>query len=502
MADDHNQQAYRVGEASPRGQGGSSGNDPLAELARLIGQSDPFGEYGRNNGNRNAAAVGDQSAAWPGEPAVPASEQPTLPNQSAYHEQSYGAPPAFGRQAFGSAPLSTDASEFYPVDAHAPGYRAQGYDQGRGEGYDQAGYPPHGSVPGYEEAFPPSQEPLHDVHQQFGPAASDDYYDDVAPSRRRLGITAIAGIFALAVVGTAAALGYRAVFGPSSAPTNPPVIKADNAPSKIVPATPNQDAGKTITDRVGSGGNGQIEKLLSREEQPVPVTPAAAGSTNSAVPSNQANAAPAMGSGVVGDPKKVRTIAIRPDQAGDGAAEVAPTPAAVSAAEPTPRPVTVTPRPIATTAEPPRPAPSQAMRPAPAAPEPAPTAARAAAPAPRQATNAPLSLNPNAVQAPARPERVASTTPEAPAPASASGGGYAVQVSAQRSEAEAQAAFRSLQGKYPAQLGNRQPVIRRADLGAKGIYYRAMVVVGSNSEAGELCSSLKAAGGSCIIQRN
>lgn len=497
MADDHNQQAYRVGEAAPRGQGGGSGNDPLAELARLIGQSDPFGEYGRNNGNRNAAAAVDQANGWPGEPAAPVNEQPTLPNQSAYQEQPYGAP-AFGRQAFGSAPLSTDSTEFYPVDAHAPGYRSQGYEQGRDQGYDQSGYQPHGSVPGYEEAFPPSQEPLHDVHQQFGPAASDDYYDDVAPSRRRLGVTAIAGIFALAVIGTAAALGYRAVFGPSSAPTNPPVIKADNAPSKIVPATPNQDAGKTITDRVGSGGNGQIEKLLSREEQPVPVTPAAAGSTNSAFPPNQtgaapANSAPAMGSGVVGDPKKVRTIAIRPDQAGDSAAaEVAPTPAAVSVAEPTPRPVTVTPRPIATTAEPPRQAPSQAMRPAPAAPAPAPAAA------PRQVANAPLSLNPNAVQAPARAERVATT---APAPASASGG-YAVQVSAQRSEAEAQAAFRSLQGKFPAQLGNRQPVIRRADLGAKGIYFRAMVVVGSNSEAGELCSSLKAAGGSCIIQRN
>jgi hypothetical protein len=495
MADDHNQQAYRVGEASPRGQGGGSGNDPLAELARLIGQSDPFGEYGRNNGNRTAAApAADQS--WPGEAAAQPNEQPTLPNQSAYQEQPYGAP-GFGRQAFGSAPLSTDSTEYYPVDAHAPGYRSQGYDQAD---YQQQ----HGTVPGYEDAFPPSQEPLHDVHQQFGPAGSDDYYDDVAPSRRRIGIAAIAGIFALAVLGTAAALGYRAVFGPSSAPTNPPVIKADNAPSKIVPATPNQDAGKTITDRVGNSGNGQIEKLLSREEQPVPVTTATntAPNANPAFPPNQAGAAPAMGSGVVGDPKKIRTIAIRPDQPNDGAgAEIAPTPAAVSAAEPTPRPVSVTPRPVATTTEPGRPvAPQQAPRPVAAQPAPAPAAAPAQAPAPRQAANAPLSLNPNAAPAPARPERVASTTPAAPA--AASGGGYAVQVSAQRSEAEAQAAFRALQSKYPAQLGSRQPVIRRADLGAKGIYYRAMVVVGSNGEAGELCSSLKAVGGSCIIQRN
>lgn len=479
MADDHNRQAYRGGEASSRAQGGGSGNDPLAELARLIGQSDPFGEYGRgNNGNRGAAAAGE-AAAHP-------DEQPTLPNQSAYQEPPYGTP-SYGRQAFGSAPLSTDATEYYPVDAHAPGYRTQGH--------DAAEYHQPGAVPGYEDAFPPSQEPHYDVHQQFGPAAADDYYDDVAPNRSRISIVAIAGIFALAVIGTAGALGYRAVFGPSAAPKNPPVIKADNAPSKIVPATPSKEAGKTITDRVGSSGNGQIEKLLSREEQPVPVTTAsnAAGNTNTAFPPNQAGTAPAMGSGIVGDPKKIKTISIRPDQANDGAgtastAEAAPTPVASNVAEPPPRPVTVTPRPVATTSEPARPV-QQAPRQAAAQP----------APAPRQ-SNAPLSLNPNAAaQAPARPERVATAAPEA----AASSGGYAVQVSAQRSEADAQAAFRALQGKFPNQLGNRAPLIKRVDLGAKGIYFRAMVgPFASSGEASQFCSGFKAAGGQCLVQRN
>jgi hypothetical protein len=78
-----------------------------------------------------------------------------------------------------------------------------------------------------------------------------------------------------------------------------------------------------------------------------------------------------------------------------------------------------------------------------------------------------------------------------------------VQVSSQRSEAEAQTAFHSLQGKYPSQLGGRQPIIRRADLGSKGIYYRAMVgPFASANEASELCQSLKSAGGSCLIQKN
>ncbi len=62
--------------------------------------------------------------------------------------------------------------------------------------------------------------------------------------------------------------------------------------------------------------------------------------------------------------------------------------------------------------------------------------------------------------------------------------------------------FHSLQAKFPQQLGGRQPLIRRVDLGAKGIYYRAMVgPFGSAEEASKLCSSLKAAGGQCLIQK-
>jgi cell division septation protein DedD len=46
-------------------------------------------------------------------------------------------------------------------------------------------------------------------------------------------------------------------------------------------------------------------------------------------------------------------------------------------------------------------------------------------------------------------------------------------------------------------------MVRRADLGAKGVYYRAMVgPFVSAEQANELCSNLKAAGGSCIDQKN
>jgi hypothetical protein len=82
-------------------------------------------------------------------------------------------------------------------------------------------------------------------------------------------------------------------------------------------------------------------------------------------------------------------------------------------------------------------------------------------------------------------------------------GSYTVQISSQRSETEAQATFRSLQAKYPSVLGDRQPIIRRADLGDKGIYFRALVgPFASVDQATQFCGSLKSAGGQCVVQRN
>jgi cell division septation protein DedD len=106
-------------------------------------------------------------------------------------------------------------------------------------------------------------------------------------------------------------------------------------------------------------------------------------------------------------------------------------------------------------------------------------------PAPEQATNAP------------------SLPPATSAPALASYGGYVVQVSSERSDSEAQASFKSLQSKYPGVLGGRSPLIRRVDLGEKGIVYRTQVgPFDTVDEARQLCGSLKAAGGHCIVQRN
>ena len=481
-----------------RAQGKTPGSDPLAELARLIGQTDPFAEYGRESARRAPAPQPERSD-WSREPTgtpyaadqrVPqrldgddyyaARSTPDVEQSSApYDGQSYG------RQSYGSTPPTAAAEDSYQADHEGRDYQSSQADyQGDAYAHDTAQFP------------------------------DEEYYEDTPPSRRRLGVIAIVGVFALAVIGTAGAYGYRALFGSSGPTQPPPVIKADPGPTKIVPAMTGKDtqSNKLITDRVNE--RGQSEKLVSREEQPVP-NPAAVAV------SQMASQSSSLGSGVVGsEPKKVRTIAIHPDQ--PIVADATPQSAAPFAAAARPAPAAKAPAPSA----PPAPAVRAAdSARADAEQDAAPSPSTRSAPAVRQvapaAGNSPLSLSPDspsaraAVRPPAAPaapaaSRTASVAapaqmaPAAPAASSNAGGpGSYVQVSSQRSEAEAQAAFRSLQAKYPDQLGGRQPLIHKVDLGAKGTYYRAMVGPFTNaSEAGELCSNLKAAGGQCLIQRN
>jgi hypothetical protein len=483
MADDHNQRPYRSNGPAGAAPGVASGSDPLAELARLIGQNDPFSEFGRPAAPRAPASDWPQHhAAAPETVAPPPAAQPTA-------QPLYGAP-AFSRQPFGN--------DLYQVENDAPGYDA----------------PASGGMPGYaQDAAAFEAEPYRAGHSapfasQFPADAAehDDFYDDEPPSRRRIGIIAIAGVFALAVIGTAGAFGYRAIFGSSTSSGPPPVIKADTAPSKIVPAAASRDtqANKLISDRVNDRGQG--EKLVSREEQPVSVTAV------NVPPAQSANSAlPQLGSGVVGgEPKRVHTIVIHQD----GSAATTPAPEPQPAAAPPPPQRIANPAPAPQQRES-APAPQQRAAPQQAQAVPRQITAQPAPrvqAAPRVVANAPLSLNPNDEASPPPAPRqgapaqrtAAAAPPTRVAPAAVSGGGgYVVQVSSQRSEADAQSAFRSLQGKFPSQLGGKQPLIKRVDLGDKGIYFRAMVgPFGSSNEASELCSGLKSAGGSCLVQRN
>lgn len=79
--------------------------------------------------------------------------------------------------------------------------------------------------------------------------------------------------------------------------------------------------------------------------------------------------------------------------------------------------------------------------------------------------------------------------------------GVYVQVSSQRSEAEAQAALSALQRTHPS-IRSQQTVIRSANLGNKGTYYRAQIGPVSPTQAKQICGDLKAVGTECFIQYN
>jgi SPOR domain len=84
----------------------------------------------------------------------------------------------------------------------------------------------------------------------------------------------------------------------------------------------------------------------------------------------------------------------------------------------------------------------------------------------------------------------------------ASGSEYVVQVSSQRSEEDAQASYKALQSKYPTLLAERAPIIKRADHGGHGVYYRAAVgPFDTAEEASQFCDNLRTAGGFCVIQK-
>ena len=350
--------------------------------------------------------------------------------------------------------------------------------------------------------------------------SADDYFDEAPAPRRRNGLLVIMAVLALTVIGTAGAFGYRAMFGGSVLPTLPPIIKAGNGPNKIVPAYGDSQANNSA--QPGAANSGSAENLVSREEQPVNIEPAkAAPRVVATIPiiTGQGSLPPGVGAPVA------------PSQAADAAvqnsAPPAPPPAPAAAAEPAPAPAappaqaaaapkkihTVTIKADQVGAPVPVGAPARAQtHPSQAAPRSNPSASPAPA-----GSSAPLSIVPGssgrAAAAEPRPHhtRVAAA-PVAVASAgsvsgvqagASSGGGYAVQITSQRTAAEAQASFREIRAKFPNQLRGREPIIHRADLGAKGTFYRAMVgPFASSEQAAELCSGLKAAGGSCIVQRN
>jgi len=494
--------------------------DPLAELARLIGQNDPFAASGRaipqsppRAAPRPAAPPLEQPAvgmppagtpAWMQRAQAPnAQPQPAAnPFADMGREPPRGAPaqsypggfqdargrePEFPGQDFAPAPAPRQqgypnpdfADQLSKLDYNVgesrhrfaendPDYnRDGGFDDAEQDSsrYDDALFGQAGSGQGYQG----------DGDFQDGQYGYQDGYDDGEEEerpRRRGGMSTVLAVLTLAVVGTGGAYGYKTYI--SSARTGePPIIKADNSPTKIMAQ---QDTTPKVPDRLL--GNDGGEKLVSREETPMDLTRGATNprvvfpqlSQNGAPPpasaaSNPMSSQMANANGTLpnSDPRPIKTLSVT------GGNQAAADPGGAAMATP---PAT---KPAAT-----------------------PKGRKSPANANASANENPMPLTPQPASAPAR---IAAAVPVTEQKESAgTTGGYLVSISSQASEAEAMSSYKAVQDKYSAVLGKYEPIIKRTDLGEKGgVKYRAAVgPFATKEEANKMCGTLKTAGGQCF----
>lgn len=523
------------GAAQPPKAGASV--DPLVELTRIVGQDDPLKELF----SPRAAAPAQQRPAAPGAwPEATPRREPGFAPTPASAPESGAQPPADVRGAL---------DEFEALLRRGDtGRPAQDPEPPRSAVYvpPQQDMPEHAEQPPYRSARPePAAMASHaprDLdegrdelqYQGYGQEAQADYPEpplmaeddlqDFEPRRSRKGLWAATAAIAVAVIGVGGVMAYRSTSG--SKDGLPPMIAADGGPTKVAPTNPGgaeiPNQNKQIYERAGEAPVNQ-SKVVSREEQPVDVQQAArtmpsrvAMSGPGATPQNgsganplaQAPAAairpaaqtsePALTPGAaipgLGEPRRVRTVSIRPDGTPAPAAGAGAGYANGSA------PLATGSAPRVTSTQPLNPGTAPA-----AAPPRRPAQAEAAPEAPkvqeRMTTPAPATT-------PSAPTRVANAAPPASAqpPATAairSGtGDFAVQLAAPGSEAEARATFSALQRKYPAQLGGQAPLVKKTELAGGKTVYRLRIGPYSREDATTMCTQLQAAGGQCFIAKN
>jgi hypothetical protein len=80
---------------------------------------------------------------------------------------------------------------------------------------------------------------------------------------------------------------------------------------------------------------------------------------------------------------------------------------------------------------------------------------------------------------------------------------WAVQLIGDRSETNALASYNQIRKKYQAILGAYEPVVVRTTVGMStaAIWHRIRIEANTRAAAEALCSKLRAAGGSCLVQR-
>ena len=80
--------------------------------------------------------------------------------------------------------------------------------------------------------------------------------------------------------------------------------------------------------------------------------------------------------------------------------------------------------------------------------------------------------------------------------------GAFVQLSSQRDEAVANQTASLLQSRFSSELQGGRLLVRRVDLGARGIYYRVQLPTSTLAQANAVCDAIKEAGGECFVRNS
>ncbi len=279
--------------------------DPLAELARIIGQSNRVNDFDRdprddqrldprNDPRRSVVQTLDEPlpatadrdwAADDGyaEPDVPEQYPEQHPDQ--YAEDNYVQPRL--PDPYPADPAHRAYGRHDRDDERAPSIASQ-YSE-PAEPYDD----PHDDETAHDARYrdedpprpagrqpalaPQSHDDEYEAEEQWDDRAdrqsdgAEDYYDDETPAKpRRSGLVVVLAMVGLVMIGAGGAFAYRSMFGGAIlTPSLPPVIKANDAPNKILPNR--NDA--AASNPAGASTPGAPEKLVSREEQPVAIQP-------------------------------------------------------------------------------------------------------------------------------------------------------------------------------------------------------------------------------------
>src|SRR5215510_7872082 len=316
MADDNRLRAQRSNDRRGGRPPDDSSGDPLAELARLIGQSDPFSDYGRREG-RDSAPRNTQSPSsdWRRTAAsMPPYDSPEPSRASSRSE------PRFADQDS----RQESYRDSYRQDSHriAEEERDPRHDPRCDDRPSQYRREPQFAD---DEYHPREDERMYGTRDErstyfeddapLSEQEDDDAYDDPPRTRRRGGLLTAVTLIGCAMIGTAGAYGYRTYYSSPSSNRVPPVISAETSPTKVVSASEGP-TGKFIQDRVRDVA--PPERVVSREEQPVEIRPSSSArgvppqssQSGGFPPPSAGGSAASSGSANSPDAKRVRTLTI------------------------------------------------------------------------------------------------------------------------------------------------------------------------------------------------